>query len=71
MLRGQELDKEAENKRNLGPSQDESDAKRQKKAPIFVILKKSGGITNEEAHLRAVTQPTARIFEVHEEVEVP
>lgn len=62
---------EAENKRNLGPSQDKGDAKKQKKAPIFVMFEKFGGITDGEAHVRAVTQPTTRIFEVHEEAEIP
>ena len=36
-----------------------------------MIFEKSGGITDGEAHLRAVTQPAARIFEVHEEAEIP
>ncbi|CAO2820969.1 unnamed protein product [Amaranthus hypochondriacus] len=58
-----------ERKRNLGPDQTEEEPKRQKKAPVFVIIEKSGGITDEEAHLRVVTQPSARIFEVHEEVQ--
>lgn len=61
----------AERKRNPGPDQDEEEPKRQKKAPIFVIFEKSGGITDEEAHLRAVTQPAARIFEVHEGTDAP
>ena len=46
---------EAENKRNPGPSQDEGEAKRQKKAPIFVIFEKFRGMTDGEAHLRVVT----------------
>ena len=62
---------EAENKRNLSPSQDESEAKRQKKTPIFVIFKKFGGTTDGQAHLRVVTQPTTRIFEVHKETKIP
>ena len=41
------------------------------KAPIFVIFKKSGGIADGEAHLKAVTQPTTKIFEIHEEAETP
>ena len=44
---------EVENKRNPSPSQDEGEAKRQNKVPIFVIFKKSEGITDGEAHLRA------------------
>ena len=32
---------------------------------------KSGGLADGEAHLRAVTQPTARIFKVHEETGAP
>ena len=36
-----------------------------------MIFEKSGTITDGEAHLRAVTQPPARIFEVHEEAEMP
>ena len=61
---------EAENKRNPNPSQDEGEAKRQKTTPIFVIFVKFRGITDGEAHLTTVTQPIARIFEVHEEVEI-
>lgn len=34
-----------------------------------MILEKSEGITDGESHLRAVTQPTARIFEVYEGAE--
>lgn len=36
---------------------------------MFVSFEKSRGITDGEAHLRVVTQPTAKIFEVHEEAE--
>ena len=38
---------------------------------IFVIFEISGGITDGEAHFKSVTQPTARIFEVHEGTEIP
>ena len=38
---------------------------------MFAIFEKSGGITDGEAHLRVVTQPTTMIFEVHEEAEIP
>ena len=48
---------EAENKRNLSPNQDEGDAKRQKKAPIFVIFEKSEGIIDGKAHLRLSLNP--------------
>ena len=36
-----------------------------------MIFEISGGITDGEAHFKSVTQPTARIFEVHEEAEIP
>lgn len=61
----------AERKRNPSPERTEEEPKRQKKAPVFVIFEKSGGLTDEEAHLRAVTQPAARVFEVHEDAEAP
>ncbi|CAO2830783.1 unnamed protein product [Amaranthus hypochondriacus] len=61
----------AERKRHPGPKRIEEEPKRQKKSPVFVIFKKSGGLTDEEAHLRAVVQPTARVFEVHKGAEAP
>ena len=60
---------EAKNKRDSGLSQDKTEAKKQKKAPIYVIFEKSGGLADGKAHFRVVTQPTARIFEVHKEAE--